>query len=228
MPEYSQSSTKTDAISAFFNAHSKLELHQKISNPNGTSGILSYLKYIHHITPNCYAIKTTDKRNIGQITEVKDGIFPFFIRKAILNIRRPCHFLVQDQHGNILFHIYRPFWFFFSQLTIKDTQGRILGKVKRKFSLFHKVYKLFVFHQSNPFAMIQSNLFRIWTFPVLDAHKNPIAEIKKKWNQALKEVFTDLDILSIEFQSLPLSQKIVIFATAISVDFDYFESNHSR
>ena len=189
---------------------------------------MSYLKYIHHITPNFYNIKTTDGKKIGQIAEIKDGILPFFIRKAILNIHRPSHLLVQDQKGNIILHLYRPFWFFFSKLIIKDTQGRILGKVQRKFSLFHKAYVLSVFQKKEPFAMIKSNLFKIWTFPVLDIQKKPIAEIKKKWNKAIKEILTDLDILSIQLHHLPLSQKIVIFATAISIDFDYFESNHSN
>lgn len=53
------------------------------------------------------------------------------------------------------------------------------------------------------------------------------AQISKKWGGALREIFTDADTYRVSFENGNWSrfQRRVIFAAAISIDFDFFENN---
>ena len=52
-------------------------------------------------------------------------------------------------------------------------------------------------------------------------------KVAKKWGGALREVFTDADAFLVDFSdhSWTSAQRAVIFAAAISIDFDFFENN---
>ena len=53
------------------------------------------------------------------------------------------------------------------------------------------------------------------------------AEIAKKWGGGLREIFTDADTFRVAFGagSWTPEQRTVVFAAAISIDFDFFENN---
>ena len=77
------------------------------------------------------------------------------------------------------------------------------------------------------FARVASPRWRLWTFPVEGADGVSHAEIAKKWGGALREVFADADTFRIDYGEAAWSpeQRAVIFAAAISIDFDFFENN---
>lgn len=122
----------------------------------------------------------------------------------------------------------RPFYWILSNMSVAGADGRAIGSVVKRWSFFRKQYELF--HGGRPFAKISSGLFKIWTFPVYDLNGSQIATISKKWGGLLKEYISDADKFGISFESTQLTtaQKAVVFAAALSIDFDYFENNQSR
>ena len=51
--------------------------------------------------------------------------------------------------------------------------------------------------------------------------------ITKRWSGALREVFADADSFMIDYEQGTWStdERAVIFAAALSIDFDFFENN---
>jgi hypothetical protein len=84
--------------------------------------------------------------------------------------------------------------------------------------------------QGKVFATIESPLWRFWTFPVLDAQGQRQGVIRKRWSGLFREAMSDADKFELDFGTHPwtLAQRSVIFAAAISIDFDFFENNQQR
>jgi hypothetical protein len=78
------------------------------------------------------------------------------------------------------------------------------------------------------FATVKSPFWRLWKFPIIDRQNQEIGNISKKWQGLFKEGFTDADSFAIDFGSLDShsAHKTIVFSTAISIDFDYFENNN--
>jgi hypothetical protein len=183
---------------------------------------------INFETVNKYMIFAHDGAPCGQIIERGSG-FLSVLKRLILRSHRPFVIDVFDAAGKSLLTFDRPFFWFFSDISVKNTGGEVLGSAHRKFGIINKIYELRDGH-GQPFARINSSLFKIWTFAIRDANGNEVSRISKKWTGALKEVFTDADNFMIEFgsQTWTQSQRAVILASSISVDFDFFENNSSH
>lgn len=179
-------------------------------------------------TVNKYKVLTPEKKEVGYIAE-RGGGFLFFIKRAFLRSHRPLQVDVFDTAGSVLFHMSRNFFFFFSDLDITDSTGTLLGRVKRRFGILYKKYDL-LDQQGRLFATIKSPLWRLWTFPVFNLRGEHKATVSKKWGGALREVFTDADTFMVDYQRYPwqTEQKLVIFAAALSIDFDFFENNQGK
>ena len=80
------------------------------------------------------------------------------------------------------------------------------------------------------FATIKSPLWRFWTFPLLDAEGREVARIEKRWSGFFKEVMSDADKFEVDVgtHAWTLAERAVIFAAAISIDFDFFENNQNK
>ena len=109
---------------------------------------------------------------------------------------------------------------------IATAEGARLGSVHRRFALLSKKYDL-QDQNGAVFASVKSPIWRIWKFPILDAVGAEKGCISKKWGGLLKEAFTDADCFLVDYGQGMWSdnQKAVILATAISIDFDFFEDN---
>ena len=61
----------------------------------------------------------------------------------------------------------------------------------------------------------------------MDLQGKKVANIAKKWGGALREVFTNADAFLIDYGAAnwKAHERAVIFAAAISIDFDFFEQN---
>ena len=119
-----------------------------------------------------------------------------------------------------------PFFFWFSSLEVKTEGGAGLGRVERRFGLIYKKYDL-VDVNGRTFAKVSSPLWRLWTFPVRHTSGVGAAEISKKWGGALREIFADADTFRVAIEEGNWSgpERWVLFAAAISIDFDFFENN---
>src|SRR5690606_15330785 len=139
---------------------------------------------------------------------------------------RPMHIKVWNQARTEILDIERPFHFFFSDMTVKS-EGRLIGHIKQRFGIINKKYDITDEHD-RVFARIRSPLWRLWTFKIFDSRDNEKGIITKKWSGFLREIFTDEDKFMVEFQKFSAKEKALIFSTAITIDLDYFEENHSN
>ncbi len=179
-------------------------------------------------TKNQYAVLDPESREIGLIVE-KAGGFWDALRRGFFRSHRALEAHVLDAAANAVLTLSRPFFFLFSDLAVSAADGLLLGRVRRRFGLLYKRYDL-VDAQGVRFGRIASPLWRLWTFPVVGEGGRSEATISKRWGGALREVFSDADTFRIEFGRGEWSdeQRAVIFAAAISIDFDFFENNQGR
>jgi hypothetical protein len=137
----------------------------------------------------------------------------------------PLEALVVAPDGSPLLSLRRPFFWIFSHLSVESPEGPRLGEVARRFGVLYKRYDLRDGLEMR-FARVASPRWRLWTFPV-EGEQGQTATISKKWGGMLREVFSDADTFRVEFGTSPWTdgQRAVIFAAALSIDFDFFENN---
>jgi hypothetical protein len=126
-------------------------------------------------------------------------------------------------------NLQRPFFAFFSEMVVSGARGERIGSAKRRFSMLHKSYDLRdAFGQT--FATIASPVMHPWTFPIFDRSGQQRAEIAKKWAGMTEEMVTGAQRFKIDFMNhdWPVAQRAVILATALSIDFDSFETQRNR
>ena len=176
-------------------------------------------------TRNQYKILDVDKKEVGTISEVSSGIGGF-LKRNFFGSHRSLDVRVHDADGSPVLRIERPFFFWFSSLEVKTEGGAGLGRVERRFGLIYKKYDL-VDVNGRTFAKVSSPLWRLWTVPVRHTSGVGEAEISKKWGGALREIFADADTFRVAIEEGNWSgpERWVLFAAAISIDFDFFENN---
>ena len=175
---------------------------------------------------NEYAVSGADNRLLGHVVEQGAGIAAALAR-VLLGSHRPFDIAVLDPGANeVVLEFSRPFFFLFSNMAVQSPAGRFMGRVRRRFGLLYKIYDLE--DDEGPFAQIQGPLWRPWTFRVIDGDGAEVARISKKWSGLGREYFTDADNFLLDFGevSWSLNQRAVIFAAAMSIDFDFFENNN--
>jgi len=176
-------------------------------------------------TANRYEILNEQGEKLAYLAERKGG-FLYTIKRLIFRSHRSFEIDVFDLQANPIMHMTRAFFFYFSDLLVHAKGGEKLGSVHRKFGILYKRYEL-CDAQGRVFAKVASPLWRLWTFPIKGPSGNDIGVISKRWQGFLKEGFTDADkyLLDMGQQQFSMGQKAVLLATAISIDFDFFENN---
>ena len=176
-------------------------------------------------TRNQYAVLDESENEVATVVEKSGGLSAMFVR-GFLRSHRPLEIGVLGRGGEMLFRFTRSFFFLFSDLEVVDSVDRVVGSVKRRFGILHRKYDLYD-ETGTVFATISGAIWRIWTFPVRSSRGAGEAVISKKWGGGLREVFTDADTFMVDFGdgNWTEAQRRVIFAAAISIDFDFFENN---
>ena len=126
-------------------------------------------------------------------------------------------------------NLQRPWFAFFSEMIVSGAHGERIGSAKRRFSLLRKTYDLLDV-SGQMFATIASPVLHPWTFPIFDRSGQQRAEIAKQWAGMTEEMVTGAQRFKIDFMNhdWPLAQRAVILATALSIDFDSFETRRNR
>jgi len=175
-------------------------------------------------TRNQYAVRGPGGEELGTLAEEGGGLSRV-IARWLLRSHRPLDAALCDHAGAVLLRLSRPFFFLFSDLHVTDASARAVGGVHRRFGILHRKYDL---RDSfgRTFARVSSPIWRIWTFFVT-AEDGRTATIGKKWGGLLREVFADADTFGVDFSKAKWSpeERAVIFAAAVSIDFDFFENN---
>jgi uncharacterized protein YxjI len=179
-------------------------------------------------TKNKYVLEDDKKQTLGFIKEEAGGFTGHMLR-FFLRSHRPLKIQILNHDGQLNFVLTRPFFWFFSTLTLCDSQQKKIGVVERRFSFFSKKYEIFD-HFHSFIAKVHSPIWKIWQFPIKDKMDHQVGLIAKKWGGFLKESFTDADRFMVEYgvaESWPKEKKALLLAAAISIDFDFFENNDS-
>jgi len=177
---------------------------------------------------NEYSVNTGEGRLVGWIVEQGQGLSSALLR-VVAGSHRPFDVAVVSTEQEVVLEFSRQFFFLFSDMEVKLPSGRRLGRIRRRFALLNRIYDL-EDQYGNVFARINSPLFRIWTFPVIDATGREAAMIAKKWSGLGREYFTDADNFGLDFGTgrWTPEQRAVVFAATIAIDFDFFENNQQR
>jgi len=177
---------------------------------------------------NKYELLNERGEKIGYIAEQGSGLFRLIFR-SIFRSHRPLDIRIFDKQGVEAIVMKRPFYFFFSTMNVLDRKGNELGQIDQKFAIFRKRYELSD-SRGKPFAKIDSGFFSFFTFDIESLTTGrSLGHIRKKWGNLLKEIFTDSDTFGVDLShELSNEQKAIVLATAISVDFDYFEDNSPK
>jgi len=71
---------------------------------------------------------------------------------------------------------------------------------------------------------VEGRIWRPWRFPIVRGTRQ-VACIKKKWSGVGKEMFTDADNFTVAFEDPGPSadERMLILATAMAIDYDFFE-----
>ena len=164
---------------------------------------------------NSYRILGEDGQQIGTIQENLPAIrliLSFFVSKKNL----PFTLQLKDAANNVMATIEKKFSFITATIEIKDGDGAKIGTIKQKFTLLKPSYE--VYDANNQLIGTITGDWLAWDFKVLDNNQNQLASISKKWNGAMKEIFTDSDKYVISVSPQVTDDKIrkaIISASAV-------------
>ena len=186
-------------------------VHQEVELSNVLVGFDSANKYSLH-APN--------GQKLAQSAET-GGVGGFFLRQIFRN-SRAANVKVFGMNGAEIAEMRKPFNFIFSEITA-TIDGQEIGRAKR-LSWIGRNYGISVL--GVPTFTISSSLFQ-WKNFRFNVMKGGIhvATIMKRYEGALKMMFTQADTFTIEFHdsSLSLEERFTLLGTTYLIDFDCFE-----
>ena len=139
-----------------------------------------------------------------------------------LQTLRPFEIRIVTPDDQLLLSVRRPFRFYFHEVTVHDNNGRLLGTVRRDFSLVRRLYTVSD-TTGQPRLQLFGPILHPWTFEI---RKGSVCcgRIAKKWSGIGKEMFTDADNFGIEFPAdAPAEVKAVLLGAVFLIDFVHFE-----
>lgn len=179
-------------------------------------------EFIGFETRNKYEIRSPEGELIGYAAEQQKGIGGFLMRQFMGHWRS---FDIQlfDAMRTPVASAHHPFRWFFSRLELRDSSGRYVGAIQRRWSWFSKHFIVEDAQRRNVMT-VDSPLWRPWTFS-FEHNGRPTAVLRKKWSGLFAEGFTDKDRFMIEFSdpALSLDTRMLLVASAIFIDLLYFE-----
>lgn len=175
---------------------------------------------------NKYAICSSDGAPVAYAAEQGKGAWAFFMRLLLRHWRTfEVHLFSPDRR--LIARASHPFrWLWFNEcLLVHDAEGRYLGAIARRFSIFTKTFDV-VGADGDVLLTVRSPIWKVWTFEFMGRGERR-AVVEKKWSGLLKEMFTDADSFRIHFDdpSLPNDTRWLLIAAAIFIDLQYFEDN---
>jgi uncharacterized protein YxjI len=160
--------------------------------------------------------------NIKQKIGIGKKLLRLIINKAMM----PFKLEIVNMDGEIQATISRGWTFFMSTITITGPEDDVYGTIKQKFKLLKPT---FIINDSNGDKIAEINGdWKAWNFSIKDANEKNIGTISKKWNGAMKEIFTSADKYNVTIvpEVVENRNKIVIVAGAITIDMILKESKN--
>lgn len=179
-------------------------------------------EWIGFETRNKYQISDAQGNAVAYAAEQSKGFLGFLLRQFLGHWRTFEVHIFDLQRKEILI-AKQPFRFYFKRLEIYSAQNKFLGAVQQRFSILTKRFDIEDAREQT-ILEVSSPIWKLWTFPFTH-NGQEVACIKKKWSGAISEIFTDRDNFMIEYKTPTLrnEEKLVIMASAIFIDLNYFE-----
>lgn len=172
---------------------------------------------------NRYTVRDTNGADLFHAVETKNN----FLARLILRSLRPFEIELRTPEQSLALRLRRPFRFYFHELEIVDTNGSLLGSLKREFSFLRRIYTVRDAQGGEAYRLF-GPLLHPWTFNI-ERGGAASGKITKKWSGLLKEVFADADNFGIEFPTgASLREKALLLGAVFLIDFVHFENNNNR
>ena len=169
---------------------------------------------------NKYSLHAPNGQKLAQSAET-GGVGGFFLRQIFRN-SRAADVKLFGMNGAEIAEMRKPFRFIFAEIAA-TIGGQEIGRAKR-LSWIGRNYGISV--MGVPTFTISSSLFqwKNFRFNVMKGGVH-VATIMKRYEGALKMMFTQADTFTIEFHdsSLSLEERFTLLATTYLIDFDCFE-----
>jgi uncharacterized protein YxjI len=177
----------------------------------------------HFKFQNSYKIRNNQGEEIGCVLQ-KNSALQKILRLLINKNFLPFNMEITDSSGNLQASISRGWNLFMSTISIRNAAGINIGTIKQKFRFLRPTFKIY-----NKSENIVAEIFGDWTawkFEINNAKGQKIGTINKKWNGAMKEMFTTADKYNVELDLIDfeLFDRIAILSAAITVDMVLKES----
>lgn len=172
---------------------------------------------------NSYKVFNNKGNEIGSVNQ-KLTLGQKALRLLLNKNMLPFLLEIKDSKGNIQTSISRGWTFFMSKIIINDSRGNNIGSIKQKFKLFKPTFK--IYNKSEQLVAVITGDWKAWNFKINDSYEKQIGTINKKWNGAMKEVFTSADKYHVDINSntIDISNKMAILSSAITIDMVLKES----
>ena len=171
---------------------------------------------------NRYAVR--DPAGSKLYTAVETG--NSWIGRQFLKANRPFRVELSDPFGadvtSSVLCVERPFRWYFHEVSVTDASGRLLGSLRREFSLLQRIYSVTMPSGDKSYSLF-GRLLRPWTFEIRK-HGQPGGMIRRKWGGVFREAVTDADTFSLEFDpSMNADEKAFFLGAVFLIDFVHFE-----
>jgi uncharacterized protein YxjI len=175
-------------------------------------------------TANQYVVKDGSGRVVFDAAE-QSGSAAQLLGRMFLKAARPFTMHLAGSDGRPAYTMKRPFRLLFPEISVFDAHDRLLGSVRKRFSVLNRRYLVHMGQGEASYEVI-GPLFRPWTFHIR-RHGRDCGVITKKWSGLGKEMFTDADHFGVDFpERADTALKAVLLGAVFLIDFAHFEDNH--
>lgn len=159
---------------------------------------------------------------IAFAAEQGKGFFGFLFRQYLGHWRKfDIHIMTPDRQTVLIAH--HPFRWIFERVEVRDQQGKTLGAIQKRFSIFTKRFDL-QNERGVTIMEVASPLLKFWTFGFIQQGQE-VASVHKKWSGLFNEAFTDKDVFLVSFKPgrLTPAERLLVMTSSIFIDLLYFE-----
>jgi uncharacterized protein YxjI len=166
---------------------------------------------------NQYKIFNDEGHQLGRVQQ-RMSLGQKFLRMIISPAALPFKIEIYDEKDAMILKVSRGWTFWMSKITIEDAQGMILGYVKQKFKLFTPKFE--VLDSQNMLLAELKGDWTAWDFQLNNSQGQTLATINKKWNGAMKEIFTTADKYKVRIDGTLVNDtlKKIVLSSAITID----------
>lgn len=170
-------------------------------------------------TKNKYTVFDTAGNQLYMALE-EDGST---LMRMLLKAARPFKITVKSSANKTVIRADRPFRFYFHEISVFDKGGKLLGTLRKRFSILRRIYSVYDAQDREIFQLF-GPLLKPWTFIIKKDFKE-LGKITKKWSGLLKEGFTDADNFGVTFpMDWDIKRKALFLGAVFLIDFVHFEN----